>query len=254
MREKPRIAGLSSGPAGTLGYPLDLDRVPAVELESGLESFESTEYASDWVEDDVLAGLLDLPRRISAALVADAEIEVEHVLDIGSGHGPYLALFLKAFPEARGTWIDSSEAMRDLAREPLAEFGDRVRYVLGDAERLDEAELEPAEVVLTSRVFHHFSPESLQRTYRAVHDLVAPRGFFFNLDHIGPAEGWEARYRRIRPQFVGKRRRPLKPHRHEFPLRPVREHLSWLEEAGFEPPDVPWRTLYTALIAARRPA
>ena len=226
-----------------------------MELESGLESFESTEYAAEWVGDDVLADMLDLPRRISAAVVADAEIPVRHVLDIGSGHGPYLALFLRAFPAARGTWTDSSEAMRELAREPLAEFGDRIDYVLADAERLDEADLQPADVVLTSRVFHHFSPESLQRTYRAVHDLVTPGGFFFNLDHIGPAaEGWEARYRRIRPQFTAQRKRPLKPHRHDFPLRPIREHLGWLEQAGFEPPDVPWRTLYTALIAARRPA
>ncbi len=224
-----------------------------MELESGLESFESTEYAAEWVDDDVLADLLDLPRRISAALVTDAGIRVHRVLDIGSGHGPYLALFLRTFPNARGTWTDSSEAMRELAHEPLAEFGDRIEYVLADAERLDEADLKPADVVLTSRVFHHFSPESLQRTYRAVHDLVAPGGFFFNLDHIGPAEGWEARYRRIRPQFTGQRKRPLKPHRHDFPLRPIREHLGWLEQAGFEPPDVPWRTLYTALIAAKRP-
>lgn len=225
-----------------------------MKLESGLESFESREYAAEWVGDDVLADLLDLPRRLSAALVADAEVPVGHVLDIGSGHGPYLALFLRSFPDARGTWVDSSEAMRELAREPLAEFGERVEYVLADAESLDQARLEQADVVLTSRVLHHFSPESLQRTYRAVHDLVVPAGFFFNLDHIGPAEGWEARYRRIRPQFTGRRQRPLKPHRHDFPLQPIREHLRWLEDAGFEAPDVPWRTLYTALIAARRPA
>jgi SAM-dependent methyltransferase len=223
-----------------------------MELESGLESFESTEYAAEWVGDDVLADLLDLPRRISSALVKDSEIEVNHVLDVGSGHGPYLALFLRAFPEARGTWLDSSEAMRELAQQPLSEFGDRITYVIADAEQLPVAELQPGEVVLTSRVFHHFSPESLQRVYRAVHELVLPGGFFFNLDHIGPAEGWEQRYRRIRPQFTGRRQRPLKPHRHDFPLRPIREHLGWLAEAGFETPDVPWRTLYTALLAARR--
>jgi SAM-dependent methyltransferase len=225
-----------------------------VELESGLESFESREYAAAWVGDDVLAELLSLPRRISVALVEDAGIPVRRVLDIGSGHGPYLALFLTAFPGAKGTWSDSSEAMAELAQEPLAEFGDRIEYVLADAERLEESELEPADVVLTSRVFHHFSPESLQRAYRAVHDLVVPGGFFFNLDHIGPAEGWEQRYRRIRPRFTGQRQRALKPHRHDFPLRRIRDHLTWLEEAGFEAPDVPWRTLYTALIAARRPA
>jgi SAM-dependent methyltransferase len=225
-----------------------------VELESGLESFESAEYAAEWVGDDVLAHLLDLPRRISVALVRDAGIPVRHVVDIGSGHGPYLALLLEAFPAARGTWTDSSGAMRELAREPLSTFGDRIDYVLADAERLEDAGLGRADVVVTSRVFHHFSPPTLERTYRAVHELVNPGGFFFNLDHIGPAEGWEARYRRIRPEFTGRRPRQLKPHRHDFPLRPISEHLRWLADAGFETPDVPWRTLYTALIAARRPA
>jgi len=218
-----------------------------------IESWESQAYAVEWVSDDVLAELLDLPRRISTALVADSGIRVAHVIDLGSGHGPYLERFLRAFPDARGTWVDANDSMRELAQERLAEFGDRVRYVFADVERIDKVGLEPADVVLTSRVFHHFSPESLECMYLAVQQLVVPGGFFFNLDHIGPADGWEQRYRRIRPQFTGKRQRPLKPHRHDFPFQPVRKHLAWLQEAGFEPPDVPWRTFYTALLAARRP-
>jgi len=31
----------------------------------------------------------------------------------------------------------------------------------------------------------------------------------------------------------------------------VIDHLRWLEEAGFAAVDVPWRMLYTALLAAR---
>jgi SAM-dependent methyltransferase len=218
-----------------------------------LESWHSEAYAAEWTADDVLEGLLDLPRRISAALVADAELDVSHVVDLGSGHGPYLELFLQRFPGARGTWVDSSEAMRGLADERLAPFGERVRFVLADVERLDEVPLEPADVAVTSRVLHHFSPEALRRAYRAAHDLLVPGGFFFNLDHVGGPDGWERRYRRIRPQFTGARRQPLKPHRHDFPLAPVEDQLEWLAAAGFEPPDVPWRTLYTALLAARRP-
>jgi SAM-dependent methyltransferase len=219
-----------------------------------LESWHSAEYAAEWTGDDVLEELLDLPRRISAALVADAELDVAHVVDLGSGHGPYLELFLRRFPDARGTWLDSSEAMRGLAEERLGPFGGRVRFVLADVERLDEAPLEPADVVLTSRVLHHFSPEALRHVYRAAHDLLAPGGFFFNLDHVGGPDGWEQRYRRIRPEFTGPRRQPLRPHRHDFPLSPVEEHLGWIAAAGFERPDVPWRTLYTALLAARRPS
>ncbi len=218
-----------------------------------LESWHSEGYVAEWTGDDVLADMLDLPRKISAALVAESGISVTHVVDLGSGHGPYLDLFLRVFPNARGTWVDSSEPMRDLARERLSPHGDRVGYVLGDVENLGSIELEPADVVLSSRMLHHFSPESLQRTYATVRELVVPGGFFFNLDHFGAPDGWEKRYRAIRDQFTGPRKRELKPHRHDYPLTPVDRHLEWVEAAGFAAPDTPWRTFYTALLAARRP-
>ena len=227
--------------------------VPSSAVSSErLESWHSGAYVADWVGEDVLADLLELPRRISAALVEDAGLDVGHVVDLGSGHGPYLALFLQTFPDARGTWVDSSEAMAEHARERLAEFGERVRFVLADVERLEDAELGHADVVLTSRVLHHFSPESLQRLYRNVHDLLAEDAFLFNLDHVGAPGDWEQRYRRIRQQLIGARKTSLAPHRHDYPLSTTTDHLRWIAEAGFATADVPWRTLYTSLIVARK--
>src|SRR5919199_6628471 len=100
-----------------------------------LGSWESGAYAVEWASDDVLAPLLELPRRISTALVADSQLDVRHVVDLGSGQGTYLERFLDAFPAAEGTWVDGNEAMRELAEERLARFNGRVRYVLGDVER-----------------------------------------------------------------------------------------------------------------------
>jgi len=219
-----------------------------------LESWHSEGYVAEWVGDDVLADLLELPRRISAALVADAGIDVRHVIDLGSGHGPYLALFLLAFPQSHGTWVDSSEAMAEHAREQLAQFGERVGFVLADVEQLEDAELDQAHVVLTSRVLHHLSPESLQRLYGNVYRLLEEEGFLFNLDHVGAPDDWEQRYRRIRQQFTRARKKPLARHRHDYPLSTTADHLRWISEAGFETADVPWRTLYTSLIAARKRA
>jgi SAM-dependent methyltransferase len=217
-----------------------------------LGSWRSSSYAAEWASDDVLAGLLELPRRISTALVADAGLDVRHVVDLGSGQGTYLEHFLDAFPDARGTWVDTNEAMRELAGERLARFADRVRYVLGDVERLGELGLGAADVVTSSRVLHHFSPESLGRVYSGTHDLLGPGGFLFNLDHVGPPGDWDARYRRIRDQFTGPRKQELKPHRHDYPLAGADEHLGLIRAAGFEEPDVAWRTFYTVLLVARR--
>lgn len=219
-----------------------------------IESWESPTYAAQWASEDVVADMLELPRRISVALVADAGLPVEHVVDLGSGPGTYLEAFLQAFPDARGTWVDLSEAMRDLAQERLGGLGERVTYVLGDAEALGELNLEPAQVVLSSRAFHHFSPRSLQNVYRAAASLVTPGGYVMNLDHVGAPGDWEQAYRRIRPQFTGTRKKKLRPHRHDYPLAPADAHGAWMEAAGFLPADTPWRMFYSALIVARKPA
>jgi SAM-dependent methyltransferase len=239
-----------------MDYPLARKTLSSfgVSGKEQLPSWESEDFAAAWIGQDVLADMLTLPRQLSAALVADAGIQVEHVIDLGSGPGGYLDTLLESFPRARGTWVDTSETMEAAARDRLARFGARVAYLRADIEALRALELEPAQVVLTSRVVHHFSRASVQDFYRAVRDLVEPGGFFFNLDHYGSPEGWEARYRRIRRQFTGTPKRDIPPHRHDHPFQPIPKHLDWMAKAGFEAPDVPWRTFYTALLAARTPA
>lgn len=217
-------------------------------------SWESAEYVGQWLGEDVIADMLVLPRRISLALVEDAGIDVSHVVDLGSGHGPYLAEWLDAFPKARGTWVDVSAPMQDEARAQLARFGDRVTYVLTDVEELASAGVDPASVVCSSRALHHLSPEALAEVYRVVGEIVEPGGFVFNLDHVGAPGELEQAYRRIRGRFTGERKKELKPHRHDYPLARADQHAAWMEAGGFEQADVPWRMLYTALIAARRRA
>ena len=197
----------------------------------------SDDYAGAWAADDVLEDALAPARRLTAELVG----EVEHAIDLGAGTGVYLA----AIPARRRTWVDGSERMRDLARERL---GDDVTYVVGDVSALASLGLERAQVVVTSRVVHDLPPDAHAAFYSAVFDLLEPGGFCFNLDHVAVPPEWDDLYRKLRAQ----RERPLAPHR-DHPLASVGEHLLRLEEAGFDPTDVPWRLFGTALLAARRP-
>jgi ubiquinone/menaquinone biosynthesis C-methylase UbiE len=217
-------------------------------------SWKSADYVGEWLGEDVIADMLVLPRRISLALVEDAGIEVSHVVDLGSGHGPYLAEWLDAYPNARGTWVDVSAPMEAEARGQLARFGDRITYVLTDVEQLAGAGIEQASVVCSSRALHHLSAEALAEVYRVVGEIVEPGGFVFNLDHVGAPGELEQAYRRIRGRFTGERKKTLRPHRHDYPLARADQHAGWMEAGGFEHADVPWRMLYTALIAARRRA
>jgi SAM-dependent methyltransferase len=228
-------------------------RVPLVSGES-MQTWHSESFVAEWSGDDVLSDMLTLPRQISAALVADAGEPPEHIVDVGSGPGGYLSVLLRAFPQARGTWTDTSGPMEELGREGLAEFGDRVTFVLGDAEELASIPIDRADVVVSSRMLHHFQAESLERFYRDAFDLLEPGGFLFNLDHFGSPPGWEQRYRQIRGQFTGKRKEELSQHRHEDTMLPLGQTLGYIEAAGFQKPDIPWRTFFTALVAARKPA
>jgi tRNA (cmo5U34)-methyltransferase len=222
--------------------------------ENELESWHSASYAAQWAGEDVISNMLELPRQISAAIVGDVGIDVEHVVDLGAGPGVYLELFLDTFPHARGTWVDSSEAMLELGREKLAKFGDRVTYVVHDVEALEAAQIAPADAVISSRALHHFSPESLEHVYAAIYELVKPGGFVINLDHVGAPGDWEEVYRRVRKQFTGDRKQKLAAHRHDYALALADSHMEWISAAGFGAPDTPWRTFYTALILARKPA
>jgi len=221
-------------------------------VSTELGSWESPDYVGQWLGEDVVATMLELPRQISVALVRDAGLDVEHVVDLGSGHGPYLELFLEAFPSARGTWVDSSPPMEEEARVRLERFDGRIRYVLADVRELEG--IEPASVVVSSRALHHLSHEALAALYRTLGTIVEPGGFVFNLDHVGAPGDLEQAYRRVRKLFTGERTQQLKPHRQDGPLARADEHAAWLEAGGFEHADIPWRTLYTALIAARKPA
>jgi SAM-dependent methyltransferase len=216
-----------------------------------LGSWHSADYVAAWAGEDAIADLLELPRRISASLVGNSGVEVRHVVDLGSGPGGYLELFLDAFPRARGTWIDSSEAMEKLGREHLHRFGDRVSYVLGDVEQLAGLGLDRAQVIVSSRAIHHSSHDAIRSLYRQAYELLDDGGWFFNLDHFGAPSDWKERYRPVRDEITGGRKNKLAEHREPFELTEPDVQVGWLREAGFDA-DLPWRAFFTALLAARK--
>jgi hypothetical protein len=107
---------------------------------------------------------------------------------------------------------------------------------------------------VSSRALHHLSPASLSAVYRVIATTLTPGGLVFNLDHVGsPEDHWQGTYRRLREQFVGRRRRRLEAHRQDGPLPPAEMHLESMAAAGLLHADVPWRVLMTALLVAQKP-
>lgn len=101
--------------------------------------WQDQDFARGWARGDAMRDLLDFPRRMAAAVVALGTASPTQVVDIASGPGDFLAVFLEQFPAAHGTWTDASPAMLELARERLASFGDRVDFRLADMTDLASA-------------------------------------------------------------------------------------------------------------------
>jgi tRNA (cmo5U34)-methyltransferase len=203
-----------------------------------------------WIAGDSLASVLELPRRIAAALVRESAIDARRVVDVGAGTGAFLRVLLEEFVDADGIWVDASDAMLERAQTSLADLGKRVTFTLGD---LREPEALPlaGDVVVSARAIHHFRPETVERFYRAAADALSPGGFLVDLDHFAMPGDWGTRYRAIRPSFVGGASGAGDSHSHDAPPQRLDDHLRWLRVAGFEEPDVPWRFFWTALIVAR---
>jgi SAM-dependent methyltransferase len=210
-------------------------------------------FARAWLGADPQGGqdLLALPRLIAARLVAEETPKPRLIVDVASGAGTFLAVALDVFPEARGLWLDASQTMLERARDDLARFAGRIDFTVGDMGALREAGIpSDADVILTSRASHHLGRDELHGFYREAAELLAPGGWLVNLDHIGPQDVWDRRFRTVRKKF-GAPRQTAPAHHHNYPLPSAEDHLDGYRAAGIGDVDIAWKAFYTCLFMGR---
>jgi hypothetical protein len=213
-------------------------------------------FATAWLGADPQGerDLLGLPRLIAAHLVGDQTPEPGLIVDLASGAGKFLSVLLDAFPCARGVWQDASATMLERARADLARFGDRVEFRVGDMVEPRAAGVpDGADVVLTSRASHHLDRAELHGFYREAAALLVPGGWLVNLDHIGPEDVWDRRYRSVRKRF-NPPKSAAPSHHHNYPLPSADDHLDGYRAAGLADVDIAWKAFYTCLFIGRAPA
>jgi SAM-dependent methyltransferase len=216
------------------------------------EAWRQAEYTNEWVKRDDRIDLLELPRAIAAAVVHHDRPSTALVVDVASGPGTFLSVFLDQFGEARGIWQDASDSMQAHAVERLGRFGDRVTFKPGDMTDLAGSGI-PAgvDVIVTSRAAHHLDRDGLHEFYAEAASLLAPGGWLINLDHVGPVDVWNKRLRAVRPRFAGNAGTE-KPHHHNYPLTSVADHLEGFRAAGITDLEITWRAFYTCLFMGRK--
>jgi ubiquinone/menaquinone biosynthesis C-methylase UbiE len=161
--------------------------------------WHSPEYVSGWITHDVARDPERRPllqRMLSSAPLPRGEL---NVLDVGAGYGVVTEEVLRAFPDARITLQDYSQAMLDQARQRLAGYSDHLRYVVCDL--LDSSWPHQIggtfDLAVSAIVLHNLPrPESIFACYRAIHDLLGPEGWFLNYDRF--TKGPERHMRELR--------------------------------------------------------
>ena len=214
----------------------------------------SEDEAAQWLASDLAAEMLDFPRRIAASIVS-IDGNVSRILDIASGPGSFLKVFLEMFPESVGIWHDASDTMRSVAEKELELYASRISWVQGDMYNFAGSALPPGiDVILTSRATHHFTPQELADFYAGIAPLLRSGGWIINLDHAYLGLAWDSIFRSARRDlFPKKRTNDSTGHKHEKAAPEIADHIAALRNAGITEVQTAWQAYYTFLIVARKP-
>lgn len=210
---------------------------------------------------------------VMLSLLATRPKPVRTFIDLGCGDGILGAALLEKYPQSHGVLADFSEPMLEQARLQLKDFADQLQFV-----NLDYSDPAWASVVqadapfdaIVSRYSIHHQPDERKRTiYEDIFRLLAPGGWFINIEHILPAASLatdlldehiiNGRYA-IEAQNGGRKtRREIadiflkRPDREANLLSPVETQCGWLREIGFDQVDCYFRIFELAVFGGRRP-
>jgi tRNA (cmo5U34)-methyltransferase len=162
-------------------------------------------------------------------VLATADLDVERILDLGSGTGETSRRCLVAHPRAAVVAIDQSRAMTEIA-STVPE--DRLRALTRRLE--DPLPPGPFDLVVSALAVHHLDGPGKADLFRRIRAVLVPGGRFVMGDVI-------------RPQAPVSHPAPLDPSV-DFP-DPLPHLMAWLVEADLRP-ELRWERQDLVVIAA----
>ncbi len=186
-----------------------------------------------------------------------ANMQVESILELGTGTGNLTGLLAERYPDAIITAVDVSADSLDACRSRLGE--DRVTYQQQDFRNLDYA-ADAFDLVASSISVHHLTAEEKQRLFGCIYRWLRPGGVFAYCDqHAGATDDLYQRH--IENWNRVSKQAGSTAEEWEMWMQHQRQHdhhdilgdqMRWLSEAGFHVVDCPWRYLLWTVLQARK--
>ena len=207
----------------------------------------STSHPNEWVNTEhalkYLARAGSVPHREEgeAVLLEFIPMDVNRILDVGTGDGRLLALLRSERPNAEGVAVDVSPAMLRAARERFR-YDANVQVLQHDLEE-QLPDMGPFDAIVSSFAIHHVTDSRKKALYSEIHAALCPGGVFCNLEHVAPISA--ALHRRFL-EALGTTEAEEDP---SNLLVRAETQLDWLREIGFRDVDCHWKWLELALLA-----
>jgi SAM-dependent methyltransferase len=188
-----------------------------------------------------------LPHRRAgdAALIQATPLNVNRILDLGTGDGHLIALLMQSHPNAQFVGVDISMHMLAAAKTRFRGNPQVTIFQHDLNQSLDR--LGKFDVVVSSLATHHLTSSGMARLYAEIFELLGTGGVFCNLDHVAASTEQEHYFfydllGDAADCFDDIRSKPL----------PISQHLRLLREIEFSDVACRWEWFEMALLVASR--
>jgi tRNA (cmo5U34)-methyltransferase len=214
-------------------------------------SFDFTSSMNRWVVAEHALGYLaeasQIPHRTEgeAALLEQLPMDLNRVLDLGTGDGRLLGLVKALYPQVQAIAIDFSPTMLEAVRTRFA--GDSTVEIVEHNLDVPLPDLGHFDAIVSSFAIHHCSHPRKHSLYAEIFTCLKPGGIFCNLEHVSSPTP------KLHAQFLHKLGRTVETEDPSNQLLDVETQLGWLRDIGFHEVDCHWKWLEMALLAGIKP-
>lgn len=232
-------------------------KIPYAQIKQSFDAVDSTKYGSsyqDWVPDYdyVYQLLIDAVRPYIPA--------TGKILDLGAGTGIVAGKVLQAFDDSHITLVDFSENMLQAAPRTLRNYAGRYAIKVGDFFSSDITfKANSFDCVMsTFALCHGRDTADYQALYQRIHTWLKPSGCFICFDHvIGATDyltalniaGWQGLMTKSGLSEASVWKIVNGTYQEDSPLS-LKQHMTFLDTAGFTAVDVLWKKHIFAIYAA----